>query len=81
MAFKTPTRCNNPMKLVWESSLSTHFLQPKAVLDPNLKWIGTGSEVPWRMTRLGIEEANEAQEMFVFRRQRTSHTQPGGGGV
>ena len=57
MAFKTPTRCNNPMEPVSDSSLSTHSLQPKVVLDPNSKWIGMGSEVPWQMTRLGIEEA------------------------
>ena len=44
MAFKTLARCNNPMKPVSKSSLSTQSLQPKAVPDPNLKWIGTGSE-------------------------------------
>ena len=67
MAFKTPACCNNPMKSVSDSSLSTHSLQPKAVPDPNAKWIGMGCEVPWRMTRLAIKEANRAQEMSVFR--------------
>ena len=33
------------------------------------------------MTRSGIEKANEAQEMSVFRWQRASHTRPGGGGA
>ena len=67
------------MKPVLESLLSTRSLQPKAVPDPNLKWIGTGREVPWRMTRLGIEKANGAQEMSVFHQQRASHTGPDGG--
>ena len=40
--------------------------------------MGTGSEVPWRMTRLGIEEANGAQETFVLRQQKASHTRPDG---
>ena len=30
--------------------------------------------MPWRMTRSGIEEANRAQETFVLRWQRASHT-------
>ena len=67
MAFKTPAHCNNPMKLVSDDSLSTHSLQPKAVPDPNSKWIGTGSKMPWQMTRSGIEEANGAQETSGFR--------------
>ena len=58
MAFNT-LACY-PMKLVSDNSLSTYSLQPKAVLDPNSKWIGTGSEVPWRMTISRIEEANGA---------------------
>ena len=81
MAFKTLACCNNPMKPVSKSSLSTQSLQPKAVPNPNSKWIGTGSEVPWQMTRSGIEEANRAQEMSVFHWQRASHTRPDGGGV
>jgi len=60
MAFKTPARYNNPMELMSDNSLSTHSFQPKVVPDPNSKWIGTRSEVPWRMTRSGIEEANKA---------------------
>ena len=60
MAFKTLACCNNPMKPVSDNSLSTHSLQPKAVPDPNSKWMGTGSKMPWRMTRSGIEEANWA---------------------
>ena len=79
MAFKTPVCYNNPMKLVSESSLSTQSLQPKVVLDPNSKWIGMGSEVPWQTTRSGIDEANGAQEMSVFHQQRSSHTWLGNG--
>ena len=56
MAFKTPARCNNPIKPVSDNSLSTHSLQPKAIPNPNSKWIGIGSEMPWRMTRLRTEE-------------------------
>ena len=80
MAFKTPARCNNPMKPVLDSSLSTHFLQPKVVPDPNLKWIGIRSKVPWQMTRLRIE-ANGAQEMSVFCQQRATHTWPDSDGA
>ena len=69
MAFRTLTHCSNPMKLASDNSLSTHSLQPKAVPDPNSKWMGMGSEMPWRMARSRIEEANRAQETSGFRRQ------------
>ena len=68
MAFRTPARYNNPIKPVSDNSLSTHSLQPKAIPDPNSKWIGMGSEMPWRMTRSGIEKANGAQETSAQRR-------------
>ena len=51
MAFNTPVGCSNPIKPVSDSSLSTHSFQPRAVPDPNSKRMGTGSKVPWQMTR------------------------------
>ena len=51
MAFNTPAGCSNPIKPVSDNSLSTHSFQPKAVPDPNSKRMGTGSKVPWQMTR------------------------------
>ena len=80
MAFNTPTHCNATMKILLDNSSSTHSFQPKVVLDPNSKRMGTGSEVPWPMTRSGIEEANRAQNTSVLQRQTESHTRPSGGG-
>ena len=80
MAFNTPTRCNATVKILSDNLSSTYSFQPKAVPDPNSKTMGTGSEVPWLMTRLGIEEANKAQDTSVLQRQMESHTRPSDGG-
>ena len=81
MALNTPACCNATMKPLSDNSLSTHSFQPKAIPDPNLKRIGMGSEVPWWITRSGIEEANGAQDISVLRWQRASHTWLGGYGM
>ena len=78
MALNTPAYCNAAIKPLFDNSLSTHSFQPKAIPDPNSKKMGTGSEVPWQITRSGIEEANRAQYIFVLRWQRASHTRPSG---
>ena len=57
MAFNMPDYCSAAMKPVLENSLSTYSFQPKEVSDPNSKRMGTGSEVPWRISISGIEEA------------------------
>jgi len=61
------------MKTMSDNSLSAYSVQPKEVLDLNSKRIGMGSEVPWRMSRLGIEEAKGAQDTFVLWWQIESH--------
>ena len=80
MAFNMPACYNAAMKPVSDNSLSTHSFQPKEVLDLNLKRIGMGSDVPWHISRLGMEEAKGAQETSVSRRQMESHTRLNGRG-
>ena len=60
MAFNMLACCNAAMKPISYNSVSTHSLQPKEVLDPNSKRIGTGNEVPWQISRSGMVEAKEA---------------------
>jgi len=62
MAFNTPTFCSTAIKLTLDNSVSTHSFQPYNVLDPNSMRMGTGSEVFWRISSSGIEEAIGAQE-------------------
>ena len=77
MAFNTPACCNAATKPTSENFVSTHSFQPNDVPDLNLKRMGTSSEVPWWMSRPGIEVAIETSES---RWQRESHTWPDGGG-
>ena len=65
MAFNTPDCYNAAIKPTLDNSVSTHSFQPKDIPDPNSKRMGTGSEVPWRISRSGIEEAKGAQETPV----------------
>ena len=60
MTFNTLAYCNVAIKPTSDSSMSTHSFRPKDVTKPNLKRMGMGSEVPWRMSRSRIEEAKGA---------------------
>ena len=81
MAFNMPAHCSASIKPLLDNSASTHSFQLEVVLDPNLKRMGTGNEVPWRITRSRIEEANGAHDISVLRQQRARHTRPSGRGV
>ena len=56
------------------------LFQPKVVPEPNLKRMGTGSDVPWRISRSRMEEAKGAKDTSISWQQMESHTRPGGGG-
>lgn len=74
MAINTLAYCSVAIKSTLDNSMSTHSFQFNDISNPNLKRMGTDSEVPWRMSRLGIEEAKGAQETSKSRRQKKSHT-------
>ena len=79
IAFNTSAYYNVAMKTISANSSSTHSFQPKEVPDPNLKRMGIGSEVPWHVSRSGIEEAKGAQDTSMSWQQMESHTRPDGG--
>lgn len=77
MAFNMPARWSVVIKLTLDNFVSTHSFQHNDVPNSNLKKMGMGNEVPWWMSRLGMEEAKGVQETSKSWQQRESHTRHG----
>ena len=70
MTFNTLARCSTSIKPLSDNSAFTYSCQPWSSTRSKLEEMGTRSEVTWRITRSGIEEANRAHDIYVLRQQK-----------